>query len=75
MGLANELNTYLTLSGALFAVGMSFRYREKIELPFFRHYLKGDPNYTVTKAHVFETGTNQWRRFDAWPPKQAQTRG
>jgi putative CocE/NonD family hydrolase len=49
-------------------------YREKIELPFFRHFLKGDTNYTVTKAHVFETGKDQWRRFDAWPPKQAQPR-
>src|SRR5690349_1100277 len=46
-------------------------YREKIELPFFRHFLKGDPNYTPTEAYVFETGTHQWRRFDAWPPKQA----
>lgn len=49
-------------------------YREKIELPFFRHYLKDDKNWTETKAHVFETGTNQWRKFDAWPPKQAETR-
>jgi putative CocE/NonD family hydrolase len=23
---------------------------------------------------VFETGTNQWRRFDAWPPKQAKVK-
>ena len=49
-------------------------YREKIELPFFRHFLKGDTNYTATEAHVFETGTDQWRRFDAWPPKQAAAR-
>ncbi|OAI58045.1 hypothetical protein AYO49_06000, partial [Verrucomicrobiaceae bacterium SCGC AG-212-N21] len=49
-------------------------YREHIELPFFRHYLKDDKDYTVTKAHMFETGTNQWRRFDAWPPKQAAAR-
>jgi putative CocE/NonD family hydrolase len=50
-------------------------YREKIELPFFRQFLKGgDTNFTATKAHVFETGTHQWRRFDAWPPKQAVTR-
>jgi putative CocE/NonD family hydrolase len=49
-------------------------YREKIELPFFRHFLKGDTNYTATEAHVFETGTDQWRRFDAWPPKQAVAR-
>jgi len=49
-------------------------YREKIEVPFFRHFLKGDTNYTPTEAHVFETGTHQWRRFDAWPPKQAKPR-
>jgi len=49
-------------------------YREKIELPFFRHFLKGDTNYTATEAQVFETGTDQWRRFDAWPPRQAVAR-
>lgn len=49
-------------------------YRERIELPFFRHFLKGDTNYTPAEAHVFETGTHQWRRFDAWPPKQAARR-
>ena len=50
-------------------------YREKIELPFFRHFLKGpDTNYTPTKAHIFETGTHQWRRFDSWPPRQAVAR-
>src|SRR6266498_795461 len=49
-------------------------YREKIELPFFRHFLKGDTNYTPTEAHMFETGTHQWRRFDEWPPKQAASR-
>ncbi len=49
-------------------------YREKIELPFFRHFLKGDTNFTPTEAHVFETGTHQWRRFDAWPPRQSAAR-
>ena len=49
-------------------------YREKIELPFFRHFLKGDTNYTAAEAQVFETGTDQWRRFDAWPPGNAASR-
>jgi len=49
-------------------------YREKIELPFFRRFLKGDTNYTAMEAHVFETGTHQWRRFDAWPPKSVAER-
>lgn len=50
-------------------------YREKIELPFFRHYLKGgDTNFSNTEALMFETGTAQWRRFDAWPPNEISTR-
>ncbi len=46
-------------------------YREKIELPFFRYYLKGDTNYAAPEAHVFETGTDVWRSFDAWPPRES----
>ena len=25
----------------------------------------------LPKAYVFETGTNQWRQYDAWPPKNS----
>jgi putative CocE/NonD family hydrolase len=49
-------------------------YREKIELPFFRHFLKDDTNFTTVEAHIFETGTDRWRRFDAWPPRKAEPR-
>jgi putative CocE/NonD family hydrolase len=47
-------------------------FRETIELPFFEFHLKGKGEPKHPKAWVFETGTNQWRRYDAWPPKQAQ---
>src|SRR3569623_1564761 len=46
-------------------------YCEKIELPFFRHYLKCDTNFVPTEATVFETGTDRWRKFDAWPPRES----
>lgn len=46
-------------------------YREKIELPFFEYHLKGKGEYKHPKAWVFETGTNQWRKHDAWPPRKA----
>ncbi len=49
-------------------------YREKIELPFFLHHLKGKGDGKFPKAWLFETGMNQWRKFDAWPPPQAQSR-
>jgi putative CocE/NonD family hydrolase len=47
-------------------------YREHIELPFFRHFLKGDTNSPLPEASVFVTGTDQWRRFDSWPPRTAR---
>src|SRR5215471_9554692 len=43
-------------------------YREKIELPFFLYYLKGRGEGKFPQAIVFQTGMNQWRRFDTWPP-------
>jgi hypothetical protein len=45
-------------------------FRANVQFPFFEHYLKGKGG-TQPKAVVFETGTNVWRRMDAWPPKQA----
>ncbi|MBL8238595.1 MAG: CocE/NonD family hydrolase [Bryobacterales bacterium] len=49
-------------------------YAKKIETPFFAYYLKGKGDGKFAKAQVFETGTNQWRQFDSWPPAGAQTR-
>jgi uncharacterized protein len=53
-------------------------FREQIELPFFMQNLKdkGDglkasADAKVPEAYLFETGTNQWRRFETWPPKEA----
>jgi hypothetical protein len=54
-------------------------YRQTIELPFFLYHLKGkgdglkgSSEGTVPKAWLFATGANEWRRFDAWPPKEAK---
>ena len=44
-------------------------YRQKIELPFLNHFLKDGDHPKLPEAYMFETGTNQWRKFDAWPPK------
>ncbi len=49
-------------------------YREEIELPFFNAVLKDHTSPTLPEAYVFETGTNQWRRFDTWPPAGTSAR-
>ena len=45
-------------------------FRANIQFPFFEHYLKGK-GAAQPKAVVFETGTNVWRSFPEWPPKDA----
>jgi putative CocE/NonD family hydrolase len=46
-------------------------YRESIEFEFFQQHLKDRKGSKLAgEAIVFETGTNSWRVFDAWPPKE-----
>ena len=53
-------------------------YRKNILLPFFEKFLKDKADVkTETKlaeVNVFETGTNVWRQYSTWPPKEAQKR-
>lgn len=47
-------------------------FRDSVFLPFFRHHLEGTPDPRLAEAYAFETGTNAWRRYDAWPPRNAR---
>jgi putative CocE/NonD family hydrolase len=49
-------------------------YRDEIEFPFFDYFLKGNGQLNLPEAYVFESGTNQWRREEAWPPGSARSR-
>ena len=60
-----------TLGHARFDAKTAVFYREQIELPFFEFHLKGKGTPKLPEAYVFETGTNQWRQYDAWPPREA----
>ncbi|MCU0355459.1 MAG: CocE/NonD family hydrolase, partial [Cytophagales bacterium] len=46
-------------------------YQQQIETQFFNFYLKNKGSFNLPEATVFETGTNQWRTYDAFPPKNA----
>lgn len=54
-----------------FYVKTSEYYRDEVEFPFFSHFLKDAPAPKLPEALVWETGTNQWRREDAWPPRDS----
>ncbi|MES2779016.1 MAG: CocE/NonD family hydrolase, partial [Bacteroidota bacterium] len=47
----------------------SLYYRDSIEFPFFNYYLNDRGSYKPTEAIMFETGTNVWKKYDQWPPR------
>jgi uncharacterized protein len=59
------------LGDVTFSTKTSLFYRTQIEFPFFEHNLKGHDGGVLPKAYVFETGSNVWKKYDAWPPKSA----
>jgi uncharacterized protein len=51
-------------------------FRQQVLRPFLDRYLKDDAGKTdVAPVTAFETGTNTWRRLDAWPPAAGATAG
>ncbi|MFT7721839.1 MAG: CocE/NonD family hydrolase [Roseateles sp.] len=65
-----------------FRQATSEQFQRDVLLPFFEQHLRADgevkapnmPKAPLAKATVFETGSNVWRRYDAWPPQEAQPR-
>jgi len=55
-----------------FEQATSAHYQEKIEYPFFMHYLKDGPQHHLAEATIFLTGSNQWKNFDTWPPADTE---
>lgn len=47
-------------------------FRKEVEFPFFNYYLKDKGQLNLPEALVFETGSNQWRSYGQWPPKEAK---
>jgi putative CocE/NonD family hydrolase len=46
-------------------------FQDSIETPFFEKWLREGQDPKLPVAWVFETGRNQWRMFNAWPPTAA----
>ncbi len=63
-----------TVGNLDFGAEVSAWYREHVEFPFFMQHLLDKTVEPVATATIFETGRNQWRRFESWPPEgTAQT--
>jgi uncharacterized protein len=50
----------------------SREFRENILAPFFRHYLHGQGDKPAWQASTFQSGSNSWHTYAAWPPKESK---
>lgn len=46
-------------------------YRAQIEAKFFGHYLKDEPGFDLEDTASFQTGSNTWKRYAHFPPKES----
>jgi uncharacterized protein len=64
-----EIEDGSSLGAIKFGSDTALEFRRNILRPFLDHYLKDDaPKSNVAPVTSFETGTNVWRRYPAWPP-------
>ncbi len=56
-----------------FGSNTSAYFKDSLQTKFFDYYLKDQGNFNASEATVFETGTNQWKHFNQWPPKNIQS--
>ena len=63
-----EIEDGSTLGALRFESNTSLYFQRQILRPFLDRYLKDDaPKAAVAPVSAYETGTNIWRRLDAWP--------
>lgn len=62
------------IGNVYFGDDISKFFQENIESKFFNHFLKGEgePGTELPEAYVFDTGTKEWKQFNAWPPKNTK---
>lgn len=47
-------------------------YQQNVEFPFFMQHLKDAQDAALPEATIFLTGSNQWKKFSSWPPKEVE---
>jgi hypothetical protein len=63
--------SWTSFSSYQFGADLNKYYQDEIETKFFNYYLKDKGSFDQPEATVFETGSNLWRKYDVWPPKNS----
>ena len=70
-----EIEDGSTLGALRFESNTSRTFQRTVLLPFLNQYLReGAPKADIAPVTAFETGTNEWRRLNAWPAAPSTTR-
>ncbi|GGF25976.1 CocE/NonD family hydrolase [Hymenobacter cavernae] len=48
-------------------------FRDNLETKFFNYYLKDKGDFKPAEATVFNTGINEWKTYETWPPKAVKS--
>lgn len=62
------------LGNVTFGAKTSAFYQQEIEFKFFEQHLKDAGKADLPEAYIFETGSNKWTTYDAWPPKNTEAK-
>lgn len=67
-------NERQAIGNVYFGDNISRDYQRDVETKFFNHFLKdnGKGESSLPEAYMFETGTNQWKSYKEWPPKNTE---
>lgn len=49
-------------------------YQQNVEFPFFMQYLKDAKDAALPEATIFVSGSNEWKKFNTWPPQETESR-
>lgn len=49
-------------------------YRRVVQAPWFAYWLKDKGRLDLPEALCFQTGSNTWRKYSAWPPTNSSNR-
>jgi hypothetical protein len=58
-----------TLGPIAFGSATSAYFRDQVQAAWFAYWLKDKGSLGLPEALTFEAGTNRWRRWNVWPPK------
>jgi putative CocE/NonD family hydrolase len=60
-----------TLGKIYFETATSVYFRQKVQVPWFAYFLKGKGKLDQPEALTFQTGSNQWKSYEQWPPRRS----